>query len=118
MKELELEDKKQEEETQKALDEFQERWEKEKTKVKGAERRRVAREQGALEKSNQYKKKLEQGADTKSNKNKKRRIYELVGASWGEQTKNLLLNKKKEGAITTSDSPHPTLDDCPPPALT
>ena len=83
--------------------------------MKGAERRRVAREQGALEKSNQYKKKLEQGADTKSNKNKKRRIYELVGASWGEQTKNLLLNKKKEGAITTLDSPHPTLDDCPPP---
>ena len=97
LEQMEREEKEQEENTARELDEIQIQWEKKKNESKGAERKRIAKEQGKIQRSSQNKKKKEQGEEEQEKKrSSKRRKYELVGAKWGEQMNNLLLNRSRE----------------------
>ena len=97
IKEMEQEERIQDDELARELGANQKHWEAEKTRERGAEQKRIARELGEIGVSSQSKQKREQGDEEKLSKraNKKRR-YELVGAKWGEQKENLLLNKMRE----------------------
>ena len=91
------EEKEQEVNTARELDEIQIQWEKRKNESKGAERKRIAKEQGKVHRSSQNKKKKDQGEEEQEKKRfSKRRKYELVGAKWGKQMNNLLLNRSRE----------------------
>ena len=95
------EEKEQEENTARELDEIQIQWEKRKNESKGAERKRIAKEQGKVHRSSQNKKKKEQGEEEQEKKRySKRRKYELVGGKWGKQMNNLLLNRSREPIST------------------
>ena len=98
---MEQEEKKQDDELARELEAQQKQWETEKTRGRGAARKKIARELGEIEITSQIKQKREQGEEEKHSKRaiKRRRKYKLVGAKWGEQKENLLLNKMREQTL-------------------
>ena len=93
IRELELEEKREEDERDRELAANQLEWEQEKSKERRKELKRVAKEQGKPARSNSSKQKREEGASTP--RSKKRR-YDLISTKWGEQKEGLLINSKRE----------------------
>ena len=93
IRELELEEKREEDERDRELAANQLEWEQEKSKERRKELKRVAREQGKPARSISSKQRREEGASTP--RSKKRR-YDLISTKWGEQKEGLLINSKRE----------------------
>ena len=96
LRELELEEKREEDEMDRELTKNQLQWEQSKTAGRREDRRRIAKEQGRASRSKQCKQRREEGATTPGGARVKRRKYEIISTGWGEQLEGLGINAKKE----------------------